>query len=125
MRVRWSILIVAAACNFKSSTPDALPSGPATLTVAPNALGLVVSDPAGIECGACGLLPPTMCSDLTNYTQCSAMVKAGTTVTLSITERQDYPDVTCSSDTDTDPRVMSCTFVVEFPMTVEIFSLTL
>jgi len=122
MYARWMTLLIAAACHYQTASPDA-PSGPGVLTVAPNAIGVIVSDPAGIKCGQCALLPPSTCADLTIFTQCTAEFPTGTTVTLSITERQSYPDATCVSDRD--PAVTSCTFVVAFPITVEILSLTL
>ena len=116
------ITVSAAACQTRSQPPDAQ-SGPGVLTVAPNAIGVIVSDPPGITCGQCALLPPSACADLTVFRQCAAEYPTGTTVTLSITERQDYPDVACVSDQS--PAVTACTFVVPYPITVEILSLTL
>ena len=124
MRARWTMVMavtLAAACHSQTSTPDAR-AGAGMLTIAPNAIGVITSEPAGIQCGQCALLPPSACADLTTFTQCSAEFPTGATVTLSIDQRQPYPDVTCVSADD--ERISTCTFVVEFPVTVEVLSLT-
>jgi hypothetical protein len=107
-------LCVLGACGVDHSS-----NGPPELTLDWSGVGMVVSEPAGIQCGRCDLVPSTSCPEPPlDGTKCSATFDAGTTIQLSITQQLVYFAAGCSSAMD--PGITSCTFELSKPLTVTI-----
>jgi hypothetical protein len=132
---KYSILagLALAACHMKtpssgsgsgSGSSGMQASGPQTLTVDVRAIGLVTSDPAGIECGQCNLplgsTPP--CADTDVHTACSADFDAGTEIKLFLGGQRIYFATSCSSPEAPGANgiIPQCTFTIEEPMLVTV-----
>jgi hypothetical protein len=91
------------------------PSGPFTVTVMKQGVGIVVSDPPGITCGSCAGDPNIHCPSPEPSTACSYAFAAGTTVAFTITEQEVYAGFLCDYAPKTVVPLASpagCTFVV-------------
>lgn len=119
--LRWLLALGVVGCGSSAAVHDA---GSATaLTVVVHAMvGMVVSDPAGIRCGACQMpqtsgvpCPPGPTTERT----CSAEFAAGTMVSLSLVGEDMYTDFVCASQPD--GAVKSCNFVFTGPVTVGVW----
>lgn len=119
---RWLLVLVVTSCGHHASAPDAS-SGQPSLTVNDHAMvGMVVSDPPGIRCGACQVTqsggvpcPPGPRTDQT----CSFDFRAGTMVSLSLVGQDTYTDFVCADEPAT--AVTSCNLVIGAPITVGVW----
>ena len=117
----WVLALVAFGCGHSGSAPDAA-TGP-TLTVVRHAtVGMVVSEPAGIRCGACQVPQsggvPCPAGSTTDHA-CSFEFSAGTKVELSLVGQDAYVGVVCASQTDM--TVDSCSFTFAASVTVGVW----
>jgi hypothetical protein len=117
----WIAMLAFALAACHMDTPGAPKfSGPVTLTVEVDAVGLLTSDPAGIECGQCiplGSAPP--CADTAVKTTCSADFDAGSGVTLILDARAIYFATHCTSP-ELPADHTSCSFEITQPMLVRV-----
>jgi hypothetical protein len=121
-----SLLLIAAAVGSAGcgddeapSSPDAF-SGPATVTVDRQFIGLVTSEPPGIYCGKCddmrGGLP---CPQPPSGNVCRFDFEAGTQLTLKLHHYGLYFAFRCAAQ---DPEVVlpGCALTVTAPTTIKI-----
>ena len=115
------MLVVAGCGSSADVVPDAVPG--TELTVKVNApMGMVVSEPPGIRCGACQTkqtsgkpCPPGPTTDRT----CSAVFAPGTAMSLKLVGQDMYSDFLCASEPG--GIVTSCEFVFTEAMTIGVW----
>lgn len=125
---RWLLVLVVAGCGDRGSAqgapPDAGPdAGPPNLTVNVRAMvGMVVSSPAGIRCGACQTTqtggapcPPGARVDRA----CSFDFAPATQVTLSLVGQDTYTDYLCAEEPAN--MVRPCEIVIGAPLTIGVW----
>lgn len=116
-----------AAAPPDAAPPDAAPTGPFTVTVVMNSLGVAMSDPPGIVCGKCsdaGSGVPCPLPDPNQAaTDCSHAFDAGTTVSFGIGGQEVYDGDFCEFPANTG-QPKPCTFVVTQDTTVSVTGFT-
>jgi len=118
---RVLLVLVVAGCGSSLTRQDA---APASLSIAVHAeVGMVVSDPPGIRCGACQMpqttgvpCPPGPTTDLT----CSVDLAPGTHVSLMLVGEDMYTGSVCASEGG-DASVKDCGFVFTAPVVVGVW----
>ena len=119
---RWLLALAAAGCGHPASAPDAA-GPPPSLTVNDHAMvGMVVSEPPGIRCGACQATqtggvpcPPGPRTDRT----CGVDFPAGTAVTLALVGQDMYTGYLCADEPA--KSVTSCDIVIGAPITIGVW----
>ena len=109
----------SSGCGSSSSAgEDAY--APPVLTVVAHSRGIVMSTPAGIQCGQCSgsgpvcpLQPPPV------YTDCSHEFPAGTSVQLTLEQQDIYFAAACSY-TGGGAQIPSCTLTITGPAIVDV-----
>jgi hypothetical protein len=117
MRI-WLCVLHAACGDDTSHASDA--SSIATLTIDRRAVGMVVSNPPGIQCGSCAY---PMCPDPQTASDCSADFAPGTQITLMLTRQMTYFAVHCTSNPpaiDTTGSNVECAFAMPQSATVAV-----
>lgn len=126
------ILITLISCSSQAD-PDAAQTGPFTVTVVMNSVGVAGSNPSGILCGDCshagsggGGVPCPLPDPTQVATECSHAFDAGTKVSLGIGGQQVYTEEFCTYDPPSaappDAGAHApCTFVVTQNMTVGLY----
>jgi hypothetical protein len=122
--MRGALIMVVVGCGRSAPgpAPDA-PGNPPSLTVNVHAaVGMVVSDPPGIRCGACQLTqtsgepcPPGPRTDRT----CGVDFAAGTVVALALVGEDMYTGYVCADEPARS--VTSCNFAVGAPITIGVW----
>jgi len=118
--MRSWLFIALSACGHSGGASDAAPTD-ATLTVTTHGQGMVVSTPAGIQCGACAV-PMGGCPDPQSATVCSFDFAVGTAITLKLIDQQIYAGVGCTATpaTQVTPHGLTCDFTLARPTSVVI-----
>jgi hypothetical protein len=125
---RWLMVLVAlvvAGCGHEAAPAPAAdaPAGRPSLTINVHAMiGMVVSEPAGIRCGACQVTqssgvpcPPGPRMDQT----CGFDFPAGTMVSLSLVGQDAYTDFVCAAEPE--KLVKSCDLTIGAPVTIGVW----
>lgn len=119
---RWLVVLGVAGCGHQASAPDASAVRPSLMIDVHAAIGMVVSDPPGIRCGACQAnqtggvpCPPGPRTEQT----CSFDFPPGTMVSLALVGEDTYTDYICADEPER--AVKSCDVVIGAPVTIGVW----
>jgi hypothetical protein len=119
---RALVMLVLAGCGHPAPAPDASGESPSLTVNVHAAIGMVVSEPPGIRCGACQATqttgepcPPGPRTDRT----CSFDFPAGTGVALALVGQDMYTGYVCADEPARS--VTSCNLVIGPPITIGVW----
>lgn len=120
---QWLLVLAVTGCGDAARAPDPDASGTPNLTVNVRAMiGMVVSSPPGIRCGACQTTqtsgaPCPLGARVDRA--CTFDFATGTRVTLSLVGQDTYTDYVCAEEPANTVR--SCEIEIGAPLTIGVW----